>query len=557
MNAENLKPSHKDRKNFSINLYSYLLYPSHKLPHFWIGLVLFLFSVTLSFGQCHIYVDHGATGANNGNDWSNAYTDLQVALSNTCSSPSTTIIHVAEGTYKPTTGTDRTISFSMKNNVEIRGGYQSGGSVMPSWENYPTILSGDIGSPIDSTDNSYQVIANTGIDATAVLNGFIITEGNANWSSPYNYGGGMYNDNADPTIINCSFQYNYGGAGGGMYNDTCDPVLTNCLFLYNASDLGGAVFNHESSPSMTSCDFSNNAAYEGGAIFSSSSSDGILLDCSFSNNSSQGSGGGMYIEHSSPDITNCSFSENSARYGGGIYSSLSTPVLTNCAFWKNTAISFGAGYQNFNSSTSTLINCSFSKNEAGTDSDGISNSGSAILNLTNCILWGNGTVEISGDGTGTENLNLSIIKGGYAGTAIFNVNPLFVNSINGNLRLRNCSAAKDIGDNTANTTTLDLEGNPRMYNAGIIDLGAYEGQSLCDNECVNDQISFKHIYLPSGTYHAISTLLSKSIINPPSNVEFKAGSSITLSPGFDIQVGAAFLAEIESCGAVRSSEESE
>ena len=65
-----------------------------------------------------IYVKSGATG--NGSAWNNAYGSLVSALTAAQSSDE---IWVSAGTYKPTTGTDRTASFTLKNNVGIYGGF--------------------------------------------------------------------------------------------------------------------------------------------------------------------------------------------------------------------------------------------------------------------------------------------------------------------------------------------------------------------------------------------------------------------------------------------------
>jgi len=138
-----------------------------------------------------VYVDDTATGVNNGTSWQDAFTDLQTALATVNSDE----IRVAQGTYKPTAGLDRTAGFQLKNGVNLRGEYAGFGAPDPDArdvELYETILSGDIGTPSNSSDNSYHVITGDGTNATAVLDGFTITFGNGNSSSPYNCGGGTF-----------------------------------------------------------------------------------------------------------------------------------------------------------------------------------------------------------------------------------------------------------------------------------------------------------------------------------------------------------------------------
>lgn len=86
---------------------------------FLIGAILLL-SSRAEAGSAVIYVRANASGANNGTSWANAYTNLQTALSNASAG---TQIWVAAGTYKPTSGTDRGISFVMKNGVQLYGGF--------------------------------------------------------------------------------------------------------------------------------------------------------------------------------------------------------------------------------------------------------------------------------------------------------------------------------------------------------------------------------------------------------------------------------------------------
>ncbi len=150
---------------------------------------------------------------------------------------------VAAGTYTPTTGTDRTVSFVLKSGVAVYGGFPDGGGTFAQrdWNANPTILSGDIGTPNDNSDNSYHVVVAIGTDATAVLDGFTITGGEANGISyPSYYGGGIYSDFGNPTIRNCTLRENsaqYGG--GGMYDFSSSPQLTNCTFSGNTAASGG------------------------------------------------------------------------------------------------------------------------------------------------------------------------------------------------------------------------------------------------------------------------------------------------------------------------------
>lgn len=116
-------------------------------------LFIFVLSFYTLFSQT-IYVDQSATGANNGTDWANAYTNLQTAISNIGTN---TTINVAQGIYYPTATTDRGIYFNIPNGKKLFGGFPTGGGARNS-ELYPTILSGDIGTIEDNTDNSYHVV---------------------------------------------------------------------------------------------------------------------------------------------------------------------------------------------------------------------------------------------------------------------------------------------------------------------------------------------------------------------------------------------------------------
>jgi hypothetical protein len=66
-----------------------------------------------------VYVDAGASGAGDGSSWADAYPSLHDALAGAAFD---TEIWVAAGTYTPTSGTDRTATFLLKDGVAIYGG---------------------------------------------------------------------------------------------------------------------------------------------------------------------------------------------------------------------------------------------------------------------------------------------------------------------------------------------------------------------------------------------------------------------------------------------------
>ncbi len=359
-----------------------------------------------------IYVDADALAGGGGTSWSDAYTDLQDALDRAGLGWQ---IWVAEGTYKPTDGTDRTASFQMVNGVGIYGGFVGTEESLDdrNWETNVTVLSGDIGTVGDNSDNSYHVFyhpSGLGLDSSAVLDGFTITGGNANGDYPDSEGGGMYNNGSSPTLSNCTFSENSAKYGGGMLNTTlAEPTLTGCTFSGNSAWYGAGVFNYYVSPTLTNCTFSGNSADYGGGGMSNSGNSPVLTNCTFEGNSAnQGKGGGMLNGGSSPTLTGCTFVGNLAgSEGGGMYNGGSSPALTDCTFEGNSA-GAGGGMANYESSSPTLTDCTFVGNTIGEygGGAGMYNSNSSPT-LTDCIFSGNSTGGEYADGGGMYNYSSS------------------------------------------------------------------------------------------------------------------------------------------------------
>ncbi len=405
------------------------------------------------------YAAPSAQGSGDCSDWANACT-LQTALSQAFGGGDE--IWVKAGVHYPTTDpNNRDATFTLKNGVAIYGGFAGTESSRDqrNWQTNLTILSGDIdqndinndGNSIAETwndiqgNNSYHVVTGSETDATAVLDGFFITAGQAS---------GMYNYDSSPTLMNVTFSGNSAGyLGGGMVNFYGSPTLMNVTFSGNSAGYsGGGMVNFYGSPTLMNVTFSGNSADYGGGMLNYNSSP-TLTNVTFSGNSATYGGGGMYNNLSDPELTNILFYNNSAANGGGIYNSGTRSVLTNITFSGNRATNSGGGIYN-------------GQDEYyGVDSE---------TTIANSIVWDNGSPAIYNSSTSVISVTYSLVEGGWPGEGNIDADPLFVDAANGNLRLQPTSPAIDAGNNAAVPpgVTTDLDGNPRIDY--IVDMGAYE-----------------------------------------------------------------------------------
>jgi hypothetical protein len=429
-------------------------------------------------GSVTIYrvATNGGSISSCGTSWSNPC-DLQYALTTLAASNSE--LWVKQGVYTP--GNSRTSTFALKSGVALYGGFAGTETARAQRNPDPltnnTVLSGDIGTVGVVADNSYSVVSAFSVTGSAVLDGFKVTAGNSNGGT--GHGGGLFIQDGSPSFANLFISSNTVTANGGG------------VFVLSIASLRA----NYSSPTFTNVIISNNTAARGGGLYTQNSSP-ILFNVTFSGNTATGgAGGGMnnqvldeaVDEYSIPILTNVTFSGNTANGGGGIFSNNSNPVLTNVTFSSNTANIRGGAILNEGASP-IFQNVTFSGNTAPVGLGGtMRNIQNALAEPShpqfhNSILWGNGSEEITGDGTGSVTLIDSVVQGGCpvgsTCTNVINANPnLGVLANNGGFTQTRAlgagSAAIDAGGVNSTCPMIDQRGVTRPQGSGC-DIGAYE-----------------------------------------------------------------------------------
>src|SRR5690606_23470891 len=166
-----------------------------------------------------VYVNHAATGANDGTSWEDAYTDLGEALRFLQSGYVEGIeIWVAQGVYKPSQTGDRSADFTISQNISLYGGFNGTETSLDQrkWWAHPTILSGDIGVEGDDSDNSYRVLSLRNIASREYVDGFVIEGARNTRGGQDGWGGGIWCGQCSATVRNVIVRDNQAVHGGAM-----------------------------------------------------------------------------------------------------------------------------------------------------------------------------------------------------------------------------------------------------------------------------------------------------------------------------------------------------
>jgi len=380
---------------------------------------------TLAFATgTRYYVIPTGNDASAGTSWAAAFQTFRHADSVATTGDT---IWVAAGTYTPAVS-DPNAYFKLKSGVAIYGGFTGTETALDqrNWSNNVTTLSGG--------GTSHDVVYSLFSDATAVLDGFVVSGG-----SSTSDGAGINLLVASPTLSNLTITGNHTTAnGGGLCNNSGNPTITNCSFIQNTAAYGGGMYNYSGGvPVISRCIFRNDTATTFGGGFYNSGNVLNVQDVLFDGNHTSTGGGGFY-EDAGSTYVNITLYGNTSKYGGGIFVTGSgAAIISNSIAWNDSATTNGAEIYS-TSSASTGI--SYTLVRGGVSGPGIAGSGSFT--------------------DGGHNLDLD---------------PLFTDSSSHDFTLTSSSPAVDSGNNAVVVGSIDLAGNTRISH-GLVDIGAYEYQ---------------------------------------------------------------------------------
>lgn len=449
-----------------------------------------------TFCERPIYVDVNATGNNSGINWTNAYSNLRIALSE---NPNATF-WVKAGTYTP--GASRAEKLFLTDGQKLYGGFNGTESLLSDRDPLTkvTIISGDLmgndSGPISvsnttRSDNSYRLIEVSGDNV--VIDGITLSGGQAD--------GTVSTENGFAAVIKFV-------NGAGTF------FMVNCIVRDNVS-IGLSNIRNVDVSTSTNINFLQTQ------FFSNVASRDVIY----------------YSRAANPQVVNTNmesclfyFNETTASNESGLIWIRQDP----------------SGNQNF-----IFNNCTVADNEfahAGPVIDASRINGTISARIYNSIFWDNVTAStnniVLGNGQWSA-ANLRQVRNcidplGFTNVpdrgSIVTTNPLFENATLGNYRLQTASPAKDAGDNQFVTSAMptDLDGNMRIFN-GTVDMGAYEFGSTLGTENFQNKITQFKIYP-----NPVNEVLNISIEGKIKNIEVynMLGSRIFVSTNNSINVSA-------------------
>jgi len=412
-----------------------------------------------------VYVDQNASGNNDGTSWQDAFTSLHDGIAAAESSVVADTVWVADGTFKPTNGTDRSEKFTISSNgIKLFGGFAGTETELSerNVRNNPTIIDGDLNENDDPNDltygsllraeNSYKLFMISGNDIE--INGFTLTGGQADLDngSTGHTGSAIYVNSGvrNFSIRDCEIAYNVTNRGGAIHTSFTGSNNNNLTIENN-------IFHH------------NIASYAAG--FQAMAS-GHSLNLSVNNNLFYAN---KSVDLGSRDGIGASSFAAFANNGAINMAAVNNTFVNNVDKGTGTSDQATVVIRRLNDNNSNVFNADFHNNifyenyldDAGTSINpqniGLMNRATNLIN------------QINFTHNNTNQTNLATKASSSNITNNLDTDPLFLDEGNFDFALQVSSPMIDAGDNTqipAGITT-DLRGFTRTFNT-TVDLGAYE-----------------------------------------------------------------------------------
>ncbi|PKQ19868.1 MAG: hypothetical protein CVT66_08050 [Actinobacteria bacterium HGW-Actinobacteria-6] len=162
---------------------------------------------------------------------------------------------------------------------------------------------------IDAQGTGFSAVRFVSGSDGALISGFRITNGVGTTDmNGRMLGGGVFCENASPTIEDCLITGNTSDYGAGIGASSATPVIVGCRIRNNVSGFfGGGLMAMYCSPVVTNCVIDSNTAMNGGGVF-------YLL---------------------SPGAPTITFSTIAFNTGNGVMGAGSTPLIANSVVWGN------------------------------------------------------------------------------------------------------------------------------------------------------------------------------------------------------------------------------
>lgn len=165
------------------------------------------------------------------------------------------------------------------------------------------------------------------------------------------YHGAVRNTESNAEFIDCRFIGNHGSTSGAVGNYNCNTKFTACSFTGNDAYSGaGAIFNSNASPQIVNCTFFSNVMASSSygttyaaAILNQNGGSPVIAGCVMVGNRGSASyyngvGGVVCNSGSTTLLANCTIAQNVLDVkGAAVCSAAGTATVANCVLWGNTA----------------------------------------------------------------------------------------------------------------------------------------------------------------------------------------------------------------------------